>query len=60
MWESSFTLVSGIVSDKVQTLNAGTDIDIAISDKQAYGINSYFGRIDYNYKSKYIFVECTL
>jgi TonB-linked SusC/RagA family outer membrane protein len=54
MWESSFILVSGIVSDKIQTLNAGTDIDVAISDKQAYGINSYFGRIDYNYKGKYL------
>ena len=54
MWESSFILVSGIVSDRIQTLNAGTDIDVAISDKQAYGINSYFGRIDYNYKGKYL------
>ena len=54
MWESSFILVSGIVSDKIQTLNAGADIDVAISDKQAYGINSFFGRIDYNYKGKYL------
>lgn len=54
MWESSFILVSGIVTDKIQTLNAGTDIDVAISDKQAYGINSYFGRIDYNYNGKYL------
>jgi TonB-dependent starch-binding outer membrane protein SusC len=54
MWENSFILVSGIESDKIETLNAGTDIDVATSDKQAYGISSYFGRIDYNYKGKYL------
>lgn len=54
IWESSFILVSGIVSEKVSTLNAGTDIDIANSDKQAYGITSYFGRFNYDYKSKYL------
>jgi TonB-linked SusC/RagA family outer membrane protein len=54
IWEDSFVLVSGIVSDKVSTLNAGTDIDIAQSDKQAYGITSYFGRFNYDYKGKYL------
>ena len=54
IWESSFILVSGIVSDKIKTLNAGTDIDVAISDKQGYGINSYFGRFNYDYKGKYL------
>lgn len=54
IWEDSFVLVSGIVSDKVSTLNAGTDIDVANSDKQAYGITSYFGRFNYDYKGKYL------
>ena len=53
-WDSSFILVSGIASDKVRTLNAGTDIDVAISDKQGYVINSYFGRFNYAYKGKYL------
>jgi TonB-linked SusC/RagA family outer membrane protein len=53
-WEDSFILVSGIVSDKVSTLNAGTDIDVATSDKQAYGITSFFGRFNYDYKGKYL------
>lgn len=54
IWESSFILASGIVSDKIKTLNAGTDIDVATSDKQAYGITSYFGRLNYDYKGKYL------
>lgn len=53
-WENSFILVTGIVSDKIRTLNAGTDIDIAQSDKQAYGITSYFGRFNYDYQGKYL------
>ncbi len=54
IWENSFVLVSGIVSDKVATLNAGTDIDVADSDKQAYGITSFFGRFNYDYQGKYM------
>ncbi|HKK63882.1 MAG TPA: SusC/RagA family TonB-linked outer membrane protein, partial [Bacteroidales bacterium] len=54
IWENSFVLVSGIFSDRVATLNAGTDIDVVDSDKQAYGINSFFSRFNYDYKEKYL------
>ena len=54
IWEDSFVLVSGIVSDKVATLNAGTDIDVADSNKEAYGITSFFGRFNYDYQGKYM------
>lgn len=52
--DNSFILVSGIASDKIKTLNAGTDIDIGTSGRQSYGIISYFGRVNYDYQGKYL------
>src|SRR5690606_30938712 len=52
--ESSFILVSGIVTKQIKTLNGGTKVDIGTSDKQSYGIVSYFGRANYDYKGKYL------
>lgn len=52
--ETSFILVSGIVSNQIKTLNGGTKVDIGTSDKQSYGIVSYFGRANYDYKGKYL------
>lgn len=54
--ENSFLLVSGIESDKIKTLNGGTDIDIGTSGRQSYGIVSYFGRLNYDFKGKYLFL----
>jgi len=52
--DNSFILVSGIASDKIKTLNGGTDIDIGTSGRQSYGIISYFGRVNYDYQGKYL------
>jgi len=53
-WESSFLGVSNIESDKITTLNAGVDIDIATSTAEGWGIASYFSRLNYNYDGKYL------
>ena len=53
-WESSFIGVSEIQSDKISTLNAGVDIDIATSTAESWGIASYFSRLNYNYDGKYL------
>jgi TonB-linked SusC/RagA family outer membrane protein len=51
---SSFALVSGMVSPEIPTLNAGVDTDILTSDKQAWTLASFFSRINYSIKDKYL------
>ncbi len=41
-------------SDKVTTLNAAAKIDNVSSEQQAYGLESFIGRMQYSYKDKYI------
>lgn len=52
---SSFVLVSGIASPVISTLNAGTDADVVTSDKQVWSLASFFSRINYSLKDKYLF-----
>ena len=52
--ENSFMLASGMTSGQIKTLNGGATIDIGTSDKQSYGIVSFFGRINYDYRGKYL------
>lgn len=51
---SSFVLVSGIVSPVISTLNSGTDTDIVTSDRQAWALASFFGRINYDLNDRYL------
>lgn len=44
----------GASSDKIETLNAGPEKTEATSSKTEEVLVSYFGRINYNYKSKYL------
>ncbi len=53
-YESSFALVSGIITPTIKTLNAGIDTDRIESDVQAWALASFFGRANYNYKQKYL------
>src|SRR5690606_29145897 len=46
--------VSGIATKNIPTLNAGTDVDIATSNIESYGIVSYFSRFNYDYQGKYL------
>jgi TonB-dependent starch-binding outer membrane protein SusC len=54
-WESSFAYVSGFVNDKIKTLNGGSQVLQSTSDAQSWGIASYFGRLNYNFKNRYLF-----
>lgn len=51
---SSFVLVSGVVTPQVRTLNAGIDADVVTSDKQAWSLASFFSRINYDLKERYL------
>jgi TonB-linked SusC/RagA family outer membrane protein len=51
----SFVLVSGIVSPVISTLNSGTDSDVVTSDRQAWALASFFGRINYDLNDRYLF-----
>lgn len=52
---SSFAYVTGFVSDQIRTLNGGTTISRSESEAQSWGIASYFGRLNYNFRGKYLF-----
>ncbi len=41
-------------NDQVTTLNAAARIENASSDQAAYGLESFIGRVSYNFKEKYI------
>ena len=53
-WESSFAYVAGFGSDKIKTLNGGSQILTSTSDAESWGIASYFGRLNYNLAGKYL------
>ncbi|WP_138994704.1 TonB-dependent receptor [Larkinella sp. C7] len=52
--EEAFSYVGGFVSKNVTTLNGGSTILTSTSNAESWGIASYFGRLNYNYKSKYL------
>ncbi len=52
--ESSFVLAASIESPFIRTLNAGVDYDVVESNKEAWSLASFFGRINYDYKNKYL------
>lgn len=51
---NSFIQVRDIGSADMHTLSGGGKVEIGTSGKQSYGIVSYFGRINYDYRSKYL------
>lgn len=53
-WESSFAYVAGFGSDRIKTLNGGSQILQSTSDAESWGISSYFGRLNYNFARKYL------
>ena len=53
-WESSFAYVAGFGSDRIKTLNGGSQILTSTSDAESWGIASYFGRLNYNLADKYL------
>lgn len=53
-WESSFAYVAGFGSDRIKTLNGGSQILTSTSDAESWGIASYFGRLNYNFNEKYL------
>lgn len=53
-WESSFAYVAGFGSDRIKTLNGGSQILTSTSDAESWGIASYFGRLNYNFAGKYL------
>jgi TonB-linked SusC/RagA family outer membrane protein len=53
-WESSFAYVAGFGSDRIKTLNGGSQILTSTSDAESWGIASYFGRLNYNFSEKYL------
>ena len=53
-WESSFAYVAGFGSDRIKTLNGGSQILTSTSDAESWGIASYFGRLNYNLAGKYL------
>lgn len=53
-WESSFAYVAGFGSDRIKTLNGGSQILTSTSDAESWGIASYFGRLNYNLSGKYL------
>lgn len=54
-WESSFSYVAGFGSDRIKTLNGGSQILESTSNAESWGISSYFGRLNYNLADKYLF-----
>jgi len=54
-WESSFAYVAGFGSDRIKTLNGGSQILTSTSAAESWGISSYFGRLNYNLNEKYLF-----
>lgn len=53
-WESSFAYVAGFGSDRIKTLNGGSQILTSTSQAESWGISSYFGRLNYNFNEKYL------
>ncbi len=53
-WESSFAYVAGFGSDRIKTLNGGSQILTSTSDAESWGIASYFGRLNYSLGGKYL------
>ncbi|CAM3799588.1 TonB-dependent receptor [Pontibacter korlensis] len=53
-YEAWFASKMGFVSDDVPVFNLGSDNPIATGDAYQYALRSYFGRINYNYKEKYL------
>jgi TonB-linked SusC/RagA family outer membrane protein len=53
-WESSFAYVAGFGSDRIKTLNGGSQILQSTSDAESWGIASYFGRLNYNFAGRYM------
>ncbi|MEX2234875.1 MAG: TonB-dependent receptor [Cyclobacteriaceae bacterium] len=53
-WESNFAYVAGFGSDRIKTLNGGSQILTSTSDAESWGIASYFGRLNYNFSGKYL------
>jgi TonB-dependent starch-binding outer membrane protein SusC len=52
---SSFVYVSEFGSERIRTLNGGTQVLQATSNAESWGIASYFGRMNYNFRGKYLF-----
>ncbi|WP_184550481.1 SusC/RagA family TonB-linked outer membrane protein [Mucilaginibacter sp. FT3.2] len=46
---------AGIIDPSIYTLNSVTTPTSANGDQLDYGLRSFFGRLDYNYKQKYLF-----
>lgn len=53
-WENSFAYVAGFGSDRIRTLNGGSQILQSTSDAESWGISSFFGRLNYNFNGKYL------
>ena len=52
--ESSFVLGASIESPFIKTLNAAPEYDITTSDREAWSLASFFGRINYDFKNRYL------
>nr|WKN35690.1 SusC/RagA family TonB-linked outer membrane protein [Tunicatimonas sp. TK19036] len=54
-FERSFVLVSGLETANIPTFNAGTEFDVVDSEMQAWSLASFFTRLNYTLKGRYLF-----